>query len=280
MLSLVTGASSGIGLQYATALARDYHSDLLLVSNQQEELSRVAADLAAQYGVKTTAHFADLSLPDAAENLFQWTKDQGLVVDVLINNAGVFFFNPYIETSMKRIELMLQLHVITVAKLTRLFAEDMAKRSVSFSGLSAKRSVFCQAAGRSMKGYILNMSSMSAWMAMPGIQTYNASKAFIYNLSKSLWYEFKPLGVGITVMAPGAVDTALFGLSPKLRKLAVNLTVSIPPEKLVKRALKKLFKNKKADTPGFLNWLATPLLKHTPDWMLFLAMKYVGKYQK
>ena len=269
MLSLVTGASSGIGLQYATALARDYHSNLLLVSNQQEELSRVAADLAAQYGVKTTAHFADLSLPDAAENLFQWTKDQGLVVDVLINNAGVFFFNPYIETSMKRIELMLQLHVITVAKLTRLFAEDMAKRSSSVSD-----------SGLPMKGYILNMSSMSAWMAMPGIQTYNASKAFIYNLSKSLWYEFKPLGVGITVMAPGAVDTALFGLSPKLRKLAVNLTVSIPPEKLVKRALKKLFKNKKADTPGFLNWLATPLLKHTPDWMLFLAMKYVGKYQK
>ena len=269
MLSLVTGASSGIGLQYATALARDYHSNLLLVSNQQEELSRVAADLAAQYGVKTTAHFADLSLPDAAENLFQWTKDQGLVVDVLINNAGVFFFNPYIETSMKRIELMLQLHVITVAKLTRLFAEDMAKRSSSVSD-----------SGLPMKGYILNMSSMSAWMAMPGIQTYNASKAFIYNFSKSLWYEFKPLGVGITVMAPGAVDTALFGLSPKLRKLAVNLTVSIPPEKLVKRALKKLFKNKKADTPGFLNWLATPLLKHTPDWMLFLAMKYVGKYQK
>jgi len=284
MLSLVTGASSGIGLQYATALARDYHSDLLLVSNQQEELDRVAVELAATYGVQTTAHFADLSLNDAAEQLFAWTKENNFTVDVLINNAGVFFFNPYIETSMKRIELMLQLHVITVAKLTRLFAEDMAKRSSSVSGpclgLSAKRSVFCQAAGRSMKGYILNMSSMSAWMAMPGIQTYNASKAFIYNLSKSLWYEFKPLGVGITVMAPGAVDTALFGLSPKLRKLAVNLTVSIPPEKLVKRALKKLFKNKKADTPGFLNWLATPLLKHTPDWMLFLTMKYVGKYQK
>ena len=269
MLSLVTGASSGIGLQYATALARDYHSDLLLVSNQQEELDCVAADLAAKYGVQTTAHFADLSLPDAAEQLFAWTKENNFTVDVLINNAGVFFFNPYIETSMKRIELMLQLHVITVAKLTRLFAEDMAKRSeVNLDS------------GLPMKGYILNMSSMSAWMAMPGIQTYNASKAFIYNFSKSLWYEFKPLGVGITVMAPGAVDTALFGLSPKLRKLAVNLTVSIPPEKLVKRALKKLFKNKKADTPGFLNWLATPLLKHTPDWLLFLAMKYVGKYQK
>ena len=282
MLALVTGASSGIGLQYAIQLARDYQCDLLLVSNQQKELDEVAKNLAEQYNVKTIAHFADLSLPDAAENLFQWTKENNFTVDVLINNAGVCFFNHYIETSMKRIELMLRLHVITVAKLTRLFAEDMAKRSssVSFSGLSGRRPVCTLSAKRSMKGYILNMSSMSAWMAMPGIQTYNASKAFIYNFSKSLWYEFKPLGVGITVMAPGAVDTALFGLSPELRKLAVNLTVSIPPEKLVKRALKKLFSNKKADTPGFLNWLATPLLKHTPDWLLFLAMKYVGKYQK
>ena len=143
MLSLVTGASSGIGLQYATALARDYHSDLLLVSNQQEELDRVAADLAEKYGVQTTAHFADLSLSDAAEQLFAWTKENNFTVDVLINNAGVFFFNPYIETSMKRIELMLHLHVMTVAKLTRLFAEDMAQRSssVSDSGPSGRRPV-------------------------------------------------------------------------------------------------------------------------------------------
>ena len=259
MLALVTGASSGIGLQYAMQLARDYHCDLLLVSNQEKELAQVATDLAAAYGVKTVAKYADLSLPDAAENLHAWCKEQGYEVDVLINNAGVFFFNEFCKTDMRRIELMLQLHVMTVAKMTRLFAEDMCARR---------------------RGYILNMSSMSAWMAMPGIQTYNASKAFIYNFSKSLWYELKPYGVHITVMAPGAVDTALFGLAPNLRKLAVNLTVSIPPEKLVKRALKDLFKGKKADTPGFINWLSTPLLKHTPDWMLFLAMKYIGKYQK
>lgn len=275
MLALVTGASSGIGLQYATALARDYQCDLLLVSNQEKELGEVAADLASQYGVKTIARYADLSLPDAAETLHDWCVAQGYVIDILINNAGVFFFNPYCETSMKRIELMLQLHVMTVAKLTRLFAADMCRRELTEEEADTR---IC--GHKRMRGYILNMSSMSAWMAMPGIQTYNASKAFIYNFSKSLWYELKPQGVGITVMAPGAVDTALFGLAPKLRKLAVNLTVSIPPEKLVKRALKKMFRNKKADTPGFLNWLATPLLKHTPDWVLFLMMKYIGKYQK
>ena len=275
MLGLVTGASSGIGLQYATQLARDYHCDLLLVSNQKEELNQVAADLADTYGVKTVPHFADLSLSDAAENLHAWCRENGYVVDILINNAGVFFFNPYCETSMRRIELMLQLHIMTVAKLTRLFAEDMMKRE-----LTAEQADQRICGRKRMRGYILNMSSMSAWIAMPGIQTYNASKAFIYNFSKSLWYEFRPHNVGITVMAPGAVDTALFGLAPNLRKLAVNLTVSIPPEKLVKRALKDMFRGKKADTPGLINWLSTPLLKHTPDWLLFLAIKYVGKYQK
>ena len=262
-------------MQYATQLARDYHCDLLLVSNQQQELQQVAKDLATQFGVQTTAHYADLSLVDAAEQLYDYCRANGMVIDILINDAGVFFFNPYHETSMKRIDLMLQLHVNTVAKLTRLFGEDMIHRQLTEEEAQQR---IC---GRKrMRGYILNMSSMSAWMAMPGIQTYNATKAFIYNFSKSLWYELRPHNVGITVMAPGAVDTALFGLAPRLRRLAVRLTVSIPPEKLVKRALRNMFRGKKADTPGFLNWLATPLLKHTPDWLVFLAIKYVGKYQK
>ena len=275
MLALVTGASSGIGLQYATQLARDYHCDLLLVSNQKEELEQVAKDLAAAYGVKTIARFADLSLNDAAETLHDWCIENHYVVDILINNAGVFFFNQYCETSMKRIELMLQLHMITVAKMTRLFAADMINRELTPD--EAKQRICGR---RRMRGYILNMSSMSAWMAMPGIQTYNATKAFIYNFSKSLWYELKPKNVGITVMAPGAVDTGLFGLAPNLRKLAVALTVSIPPEKLVKRALRKMFRNKKADTPGVINWLSTPLLKHTPDWVLFFAQNKLAQFQK
>lgn len=275
MLSLVTGASSGIGLQYATQLARDYHSDVLLVSNQEAELQVVAHDLEEQYHVQAIPHYADLSKQDAAEELYRYCRENELVVDVLINDAGVFFFNPYCDTSTRRIELMLNLHTVTVAKLCRLFGEDMMKRELTVEEQSQR---ICGKPRR--KGYILNMSSMSAWMTMPGIQTYNATKAFIYNLSKSLWYEFYPKGVNVTVMTPGAVDTALFGLAPNLRRLAVNLSVSIPPEKLVRRALRKMFRGKKADMPGVLNHLATPLLKHTPDWLIFLVMKYIAKYQK
>ena len=275
MLALITGASSGIGLEYAKQLARDYHTDLLLVSNQEQEQRQVAADLASKYGVKAIALYADLSKQDAAEQLHQYCLNNNLVVDILVNNAGVFFFNPYCETSMKRIELILNLHMITVAKLCRLFGEDMINRQ-----LTEEETTQTICGKLRKKGYILNMSSMSAWMAMPGIQSYNATKAFIYNFSKSLWYELKPKGVNITVMTPGAVDTALFGLAPHLRRLAVNLTVSIPPEKLVKRALKKMFRGKKADMPGVINHLCTPLLKHTPDWLVFLVMRFIGKYQK
>mgnify|MGYP002625016726 FL=1 len=275
MLSLVTGASSGIGLQYATQLARDYHTDLLLVSNQEDELRKVAEDLEAQYKVRAIPHYADLSKQDAAEDLYDYCNANNLVVDILINDAGVFFFNPYCETSMKRISLMLNLHMVTVSKLCRLFGEDMIARQLTDE---EQTQTICGKPRR--KGYILNMSSMSAWMAMPGIQTYNATKAFIYNFSKSLWYELKPKGVNITVMTPGAVDTALFGLAPNLRRLAVNLRVSIPPEKLVKRALRSMFRGKKADMPGVINHLFTPILKHTPDWLVFFVIKHIGKYQK
>lgn len=275
MLALVTGGSSGIGLQYATALARDYHTDLLLVSNQKEEQIEVAKQLAETYHVHATPLYADLSRQDAAEQLHQYCLDNHIKVDILINNAGVFFFNPLVETQMPRFERMLMLHVVTVAKLTRLFAEDMVKRELTDE--EKKETVLGKPR---KKGYILNMSSMSAWMAYPGIQTYNATKAFIYNFSKALWYELYPQGVNITVMTPGAVDTALFGLAPNLRKLAVNLTVSIPPEKLVVRALNRMFRGKKAGMPGVINHLSTPLLKHTPDWLVRLTYRWVGKFQK
>ncbi len=258
-LALVTGASSGIGLMYAHELARTYGCDLLLVSNQEKEIEEAARDIAEKYGVRTTALYRDLSLQDAAEELHDWCKAHNMEVDILINNAGVFFFNPLVETSMKRIELMTMLHVITVTKLCRLFGEDMCKRR---------------------HGYILNMSSMSAWMAMPGIQCYNATKAYILNFSKSLWYEMKLHGVGVTVITPGAVDTTLYGLAPNLRRLAVKLRVSIPPEKLVRRALKKMFRCKKQDMPGVINHLFVPIIKHLPDWAVMLIIKKLACFEK
>lgn len=259
MYALVTGASSGIGLKYATELASTYHCDLVLVSNQEKELQETAKDLESRFGIKTVPVYKDLSTETAAEELHKFCAEKGIEIDILINNAGVFFFNELTKTEERRVNLMLHLHIRTVTNMCRLFGNDMKERR---------------------RGYILNMSSMSAWMSMPGISTYNATKAYILNFSRSLWYEMKPYGVGVTAICPGAVDTGLYGLSDYWRKVAVAINVSMRPEKLVKIALKKMFKKKKQSMPGAINSLFVPFIKHLPDWAVFMVMKRISCFQK
>lgn len=258
MLALVTGASSGIGLEYAKALAEQGY-DLLIVSNQQKEIVETATMLAEKWGVSVTPLYRDLAAEGAADELWRFCNEKALEVDLLVNNAGVFFFNPLTETSHARINLMLDLHIRTVTQLCRLFAEDMKRRG---------------------HGRIINMSSMSAWMAMPGISTYNATKAYILNFSRSLWYELKPYGVTITAICPGAVDTGLYGLSDYWRKVAVGLGVSMPPAKLARIALKKSAKGKKQVIPGAINHFFIFFIKHLPDWFVFAVMKRLSQFQK
>ncbi len=259
MLALVTGASSGIGLQYATQLARDYHTDLLLVSNQERELNDVAAHLTTTYGVKAVAHYADLGLPNAAEEIFAFACDNGLQIDVLINNAGVLLFRPLCSTPMPKIETLLTLHVLTLTKLCRLFGEEMCRRG---------------------NGYILNMSSMTAWMTMPGIQCYNASKAYVLNFSKAIWYEFGRKGVRVLAVTPGTINTSLFDLPEKMRKLLLAFGIAMQPETLVRKALKKLFTSKrKAYLPGAWNFIIVPIISHLPDWFVLRAMKKLKPFR-
>ena len=146
-----------MGVHYATQLACDYHYDLLLVSNQAQELHEVATRLAADYHITAIDYCADLSDQNAAEQLFDFTKQQQIEVDVLINNAGILIFRELAQTPMPKLQTLLMLHMVTLTKLCKLFGEEMCQRR---------------------HGYILNMSSMTAWMTMPGIQCYNASKAY------------------------------------------------------------------------------------------------------
>lgn len=146
MTALITGGSSGTGLEYARQLAgRGY--DLVLVSNRQEELDTAAEALRAQFPVKVITRFQDLSVPDAADDLFQWCSQEGLP-DVLINNAGMFFFKELQPEDLDRAQAMVNLHVVTVTRMCLLFGNAMKQRG---------------------SGYILNMSSMTARIPAPGI---------------------------------------------------------------------------------------------------------------
>jgi len=258
MYALVTGASSGIGKCYARDLAQRKY-DLYIVSNQPKELEETAEEIRNEFGVDVRYECKDLTSPNAPIEMLQYVKDNELDLEVLVNNAGVFFFNPLIKTDWRRVNLMLDLHVKAVTHLTQLFGEYFAQRE---------------------HGYILNMSSMSCWMSMPGINVYNSTKSYILNFSRSMWYELKPYGVVVTAITPGAVDTGLYGLAPNLRKLAVALRVSMVPERLAHKALNAMFRGKKWCMPGLINRPFVFIIKHLPDWFVLAAMKRLAQFQK
>lgn len=249
----MTGAGSGIGRHYAEQLAATYGYNLLLVSNRPDELEQAAAEITARYGVRTQTLTLDLSLPDAAEEVFRFAEQEEMQVEVLVNNAGMLIFDRFTNVDPERIDTLLGLHVLTMGKLCRLFGAEMAKRG---------------------KGYILNMSSMTAWTPLPTIQVYNASKQFVLQLSRSLWYEMMPQGVHILAVAPGSTNTGLLPFPEKMGRLLLRLGITMQPERLVRGALKKLFgSRKKVYMPGVWNYVAVPALKHLPDRLIFYALR-------
>jgi hypothetical protein len=243
--ALITGASSGMGLEYAKQLAMS-GCNLLIVSNEEEKLFDVAEKIQNEYHVKVTAKYQDLAHPDAAKELFNFCQTNNIQIDILINNAGIFFFKELNNATIDRANVMLRLHIYTPTQLCILFGEEMKKRGY---------------------GYILTVSSITAQMYAPGITMYSATKAYLKSFMKSLYFEMRPYNVHTTVVCPGAVNTPLYNLNPKyegMMKLALSLRLAYSPQQLVNKALKAMFRKRRCKTPGFLNTLWAPFINALP----------------
>ena len=244
--TLVTGGSSGMGLEYARQLAAKGY-DLLLVSNQEDALQIVANELSKQYAIKVITRFQDLSAENAADELFAFCQEQGLEVEVLINNAGMFFFEELSSDNEAKALTMMRLHILTPTRLCILFGEAMKNRG---------------------NGYILNMSSMAARLPCPGIAVYSATKAYLKSFGKSLYFEMRPYGVGVTTVCPAAIATPLYKLKPSLLKLGVNIGLIGTPRWLVRRALRGMFHHRRVVKPGLMNYYLPPLIAILPKWLV------------
>ena len=235
MTALITGGSSGMGLEFARQLAgRGY--DLILVSNREEELRAAAESLCKDYPVRVTIRFQNLATTDAADGLFAWCMEEaGGSPDVVVNDAGMFFFKELEVSDMDRVQAMLNLHVVTVTRICLLFGNAMKQRG---------------------SGYIINISSMAARLPVPGITVYSATKAYLRSFGKSLSYELKPYGVTLTTVCPAAIATPLYRLSEKWMRLGVNVGLIRTPRWLVKRSLRAMFRGRRLISPAFMNiWL-------------------------
>lgn len=233
-VAVVTGASSGIGLEFSRQLAA-LGAGLVMVSNQPRELEQHAQSIRSERGVRVETLCLDLTVADCAERLLAFTDARGLEIDVLVNNAGIFQFYPLIDAADGKVGAFIDLHVRAVTSLCRKVGARMRQRGC---------------------GRILNMSSMSCWAPMPGLAMYSATKAYIRVLSRSLHYELRDSGVRVTVACPGGISTSLFGLPENLKRLAVSIGVLDTPEKFVRKALKKMARGKMQYINGIINRLA------------------------
>lgn len=234
MTALVTGASSGIGLEYCRQLA-DMGVNLVMVSNQEAELAECARSICERSGVRVDSICLDLTQADCADRLLEFTDSISLEVDILINNAGIFSFYPLIDTPDRKVDAFIDLHIKAVTSLSRRFGARMRQRG---------------------SGYILNMSSLACWAPMPGIAMYSATKAYIRVVTRALHYELKDYGVSVTAACPGGIATSLFGLPDNLMRLAVRLHAVDTVESFVRKALKRMFRRKSQYINGLLNRIA------------------------
>ena len=243
MTALITGGSSGMGLEFARQLAgRGY--DLILVSNREEELDTASASLRTAFPVQVTPRFQDLAQTDAADLLYAWCMEEaGGLPDIVINDAGCFFFKELDAADLGRVQTMVNLHVVTVTRLCLLFGNAMKRRG---------------------SGYLLNVSSMAARLPVPGITIYSATKAYLRSFGRSFSYELKPYGVTLTTVCPAAIATPLYRLGEKWMRLGVRLRLIRTPQWLVKKALRAMFRGRRLVSPGFMNIYLPALIALLP----------------
>lgn len=232
--TLITGASSGIGLCYAEQFAAK-GENIIVVSNQKERNEEVAADLRQRFGVEAVALYADLSKADSAEQIYEWCKECNYEVSTLVSNAGILQFGMFLHTKPSMADFITNLHCVTPSKLCRLFGEDMCSRG---------------------EGRILIMSSMTAWTPFITVSYYAATKAYLKSFAQSLWYEFRPYGVTVTTVYPGAVDTPLYSLDIKQRKWLRAFGVMMSAEKLAKSGIRALERGCRTAIPGLFTKIA------------------------
>lgn len=181
----MTGASSGLGAEFATQLAaRGLH--VVLVARRADRLERLAAQLRAEYDVEVRVVVQDLGMPDAAAALHEKVTSAGTTIDVLVNNAGIGTTGDVLDTDLVRIENLLQVNVTALTGLSRLFAADMV---------------------RAGSGAILNIASVAAAVPAPHMAVYSASKAYVASFSQALAIELDGTGVRVVTAMPGTTAT-------------------------------------------------------------------------
>jgi short-subunit dehydrogenase len=239
--ALITGASSGLGAEYAKLFAADKH-DLVLVARRRDRLEALARELESARGVKARVIAADLSTPGAPAHIAEEVARLGLEIDFLVNNAGFGASGAFAELEPARELEMIQVNIAALVALTRAFLPAMIERR---------------------RGRILNVGSTAGFTPGPFMAVYYASKAFVNSFSEALSYELRGTGVTATLSCPGATATEFAEVAGTARSVLFRLGAA-PAATVAREGYRAMMKGKPLVIHGLKNKLTVQSLRLSP----------------
>lgn len=231
--ALITGASKGIGKAIAENLAAR-KIDVLLVARTEDLLKDLATQLATSYNIKAQYLAVDLSVTNAAEEIYSWVTSNNYHINILVNNAGYGLSGAFLKYPFLQHANMMQVNMTVPVELTSLLLPQLQQQPAA---------------------YILNIASSAAYQAVPGLSLYAASKSFIVSFSRGLKYELRHTNVSVTVVCPGATDTDFPNraeiTSDKAKQLAAKFNMQ--PNAVAALAVDAMFAKQTELITGFVN---------------------------
>ena len=239
---LITGAASGIGYQLARIFAHNNYN-LVLVDRLAEKITKIAIDFAEEFRISVKPIIKDLSISTSPEEIFTELQEAGIKVDILVNNAGFGNHGLFHETNLNTELEMLQVNLVCLTHLTKLFLKEMVKQGY---------------------GKILNVSSAAAFQPGPLMAVYFATKAYILSFSEAIANELEGTGVTVTVLCPGSTASAFHertGMADSKMLKGKNMMTA---ETVAQMGYDGLMRGKTIVIPGFMNKMMSKCVRFIP----------------
>ena len=255
--TLITGASSGIGLEMAKQLAaKNFH--LILVARSEDKLVEIQKELKSQFKVEVEYLLYDLSEPNAAQDLYKLVIAHNYLVTGLINNAGFGNYGNFVESSLKQDEEMIAVNITALVGLTKLFGADMVKAG---------------------NGKIMNVASLLSFLPFPYYSVYSATKSFVLAFTETVAAEMEGTGVTITALCPGTVETP-FHTAAMRKTNAMSANKPMPADVVAKAGVELFLNGNGKKIVGFMNWFLSNLPRITPDVIMMKIKKNLASIKK
>ncbi len=246
--ALITGASGGLGKDFAEIFAREGYQ-LILVARSQEKLQSITQELEDKYKVKVLYLVQDLSEENSANKIYQEIKADNIKLDVLINNAGFGKFGAFIDEDVATLGEMINLNVRTLTELTALVLPEMLERN---------------------SGKILNVASTAALQSLPNFGAYAATKAYVLSFTEALHYELRKTNISVTALCPGPTHT---GFAKRANAESMLLFKNgMQSTKVAQLGYNALMKNKMTVIAGLQNKFLAYLARFIPSRRLLLKI--------